>query len=95
MNDLTPVEIAALQMCFHATIRRIVRRRAHHRCQCCGMEFMPGLDMARYERLARSGCPVMGTVYFVDGDKQNWRWENMLYLCQICVWSLREMSHIA
>ena len=64
-------------------IQERVRDRAGHRCEECGMEFVPGTNLAVTER-NRNGRPVVGTVHHIDENKQNCSQCNLVYLCQRC-----------
>lgn len=64
-------------------IQKRVRERAGHRCEHCGMKFVPGTNLAEVD-IRRDGRRVVGTVHHIDSNKQNCAMSNLVYLCQIC-----------
>jgi len=76
-------------------IQERVRKRANHRCECCGMEFNRGTNIATRQK-NRAGKPIVGTVHHIDMNPQNCSTKNLVYLCQSChtrVHGLRFVPH--
>lgn len=66
-----------------------IRNLANHRCEWCGMAFIEGTNLAVSEFQSRRGkdgrlYPMVGTVHHINGQKDDLRWENLVYLCQKC-----------
>ena len=73
---------------------RIVREMANHQCQVCDMLFIEGSNMAKSARhtgVGHPGGPVMGLVHHIDGNDANWKYRNLLYVCQYCDRKLKAM----
>lgn len=71
----------------HGSDIAVVRNLANHQCEGCGMEFLRGTNMARFARYSggvHPGGPVMGVVHHLDGNAENWRWNNLRYVCTTC-----------
>ena len=64
-------------------IQAEIRQRAGHRCEHCGMIFHDGTNRAVSE-VNRLGKPVIGTVHHINGNKDDYRWKNLLYARQRC-----------
>lgn len=68
-------------------IQSRIRDRAEHRCEECGMPFIPGTNLACTHR-RKNGQAFVGTVHHIDGDKSNCSWRNLVFLCQRCHYRL-------
>lgn len=64
-------------------IQRRIRELADHRCEHCGLAFIPGTNFAVAHK-RRDGIPVVGTVHHINGDKANCSYRNLVFLCQKC-----------
>jgi len=64
-------------------IQYFVRRMANFRCEECSMEFDVESNLAVFAR-NRDGKPTVGTVHHINGEKNDCRPENLVYLCQRC-----------
>lgn len=71
------------QLWVRGLIQANVRKRANHRCEQCGMEFIEGTNNAKYD-LRSNGYPIIGTVHHIDFNKSNCSMNNLVYLCQSC-----------
>jgi len=72
-------------------IQNNVRKRAKHRCEQCGMEFVEGTNLAK-TATNRLGNPIIGTVHHIDMNKQNCSMNNLVYLCQSCHWTIHLLN---
>lgn len=64
-------------------IQKRIRERAGHCCEECGIRFHEGTNIAVTAR-NKDGKPTIGTVHHIDGNPQNCRVDNLVYLCQKC-----------
>ena len=69
-------------------IQRACYERAGWRCEHCGMEFVEGTTQAKTER-RKDGKPFSLTVHHLNGDKNDYRHENLLTCCQRCHLSIQ------
>lgn len=60
-----------------------VRERANHQCEQCGMKFIKGTNIAE-TAVNQHGKPIIGTVHHIDENKANCSMKNLVYLCQVC-----------
>lgn len=68
-------------------IQKRVRQLANHQCEECGMEFVPGTNLAKTAK-NRVGKPIIGTVHHIDHNRENCCMDNLVYLCQKCHYTL-------
>jgi hypothetical protein len=68
-------------------IQARIRALANHRCEHCGMVFVPGTNLAVSAK-CRNGRPMVGTVHHIDGNKSNCTRRNLVFLCQSCHYTL-------
>lgn len=74
-------------------IQARIRERAGHQCEQCGMEFQPGTNLA-VDQTRRNGHPIVGTVHHINGNKSDCSYNNLVFLCQSCHYTLHLVGWI-
>lgn len=68
-------------------IQANARKRANHRCEHCGTEFIEGTNLA-VNRYLRNGNRMIGTVHHINMNKSDCSMNNLVYLCQSCHYTI-------
>lgn len=64
-------------------IQHLIRARANHQCEECGMRFKLNTNLAE-SATNRKGKAIVGTVHHIDHNKANCAMNNLVFLCQKC-----------